>query len=88
MLFFFKLVTSLIFLIDELTLLLYCIYEYDMSPQEAGILFCVFASFLFIYGVCFAGYIIDKTNVKYALMIGFVLYAIGKFLLVFASTKL
>ena len=59
-----------------------------MSPYEAGIVFCVFAVCLFVYGVSFAGYIIDKTNVKYALMIGLILYAIGKFILIFASTRL
>lgn len=88
MMFFFKFITSLIFLIDELTMIMYCIYEYEMSPQEAGIVFCVLALCLFIYGITFAGYIIDKTNVKYALMIGFILYSIGKFILIFAASRL
>mgnify|MGYP001179074310 CR=1 FL=1 len=34
------------------------------------------------------GFIIDKTNVKFSLMIGLSLYATGKFILIFAATRL
>lgn len=87
MLFIFKFLTSLIFLIDDLTFLMYCIYEYNMSTSEAGIIICISALCLFSYGITIAGYIIDKTNVKYALMIGLCLYATGKFILIFAATR-
>jgi fucose permease len=88
MLFIFKLITSVIFLIDDLTFLLYCEYEFHMTQSEAGLLFCISALCLFTYGITIAGFIIDKMGVKYALMLGLSLYAIGKFVLIFADTRL
>lgn len=58
-----KFLTSLIFLIDDLTFLLYCMYEFHMGPSEAGLIFCVSALCLFAYGITISGYIIDKIGV-------------------------
>jgi len=58
-----------------------------MSPSEAGILFCISALFLFTYGLTIAGYIIDKMGVKQSLMLGLSLYAVAKFILIFADTR-
>ena len=88
MIFIFKFLTSLIFLIDDLTFLMYCQYEFGMTSSEAGLVFCISAICLFTYGITIAGFIIDKTNVKYSLMIGLSLYATGKFILIFADTRL
>ena len=77
----------MIFLIDDLTFLLYCQYEYNMSPSEAGIVFCVSALFLFTYGLTISGFIIDKLGVKYSLCLGLILYAVAKFFLIFAETR-
>ena len=51
-------------------------------------LFCVSAVCLFTYGITISGFIIDKMGVKYSLMLGLTLYAIGKFVLIFADTRL
>lgn len=88
MILFFKFTTSLIFLIDDLTFLLYCQYEYKMSEWEVGVLICFTALCLLTYGLTISGYIIDKWGVKWSLMFGFSLYAIAKFLLLFAETRL
>jgi MFS family permease len=81
-----KLVTSLVFLIDDLTFLVFCEYEFNMTQQEAGILFCVSAMFLFAYGLTISGYLIDKLGVKYSLVIGFLMMTVAKFTLTFASS--
>ena len=81
-----KLVTSLVFLIDDLTFLVFCEYEFNMTQQEAGILFCVSAMFLFAYGLTISGYLIDKMGVKYSLVLGFLMISIAKFMLTFAAT--
>ena len=59
-----------------------------MSPSEAGILFCCSALFLFTYGLTISGYIIDKLGVKYSLVTGLSLYAVAKFILIFAESRL
>ena len=87
LIFLFKFLTSLIFLIDDLTFLLYCEYEYHMTQSEAGILFCVSAICLFTYGLTISGFIIDKLGVKWSLMLGLGLYATAKFILIFADTR-
>lgn len=85
--FVFKFLTSLIILIDDLTFLLFCQYEFKMSQFEAGSLFCFFALSLFFYGLFVAGIIIDKMGVKNSLLLGLVLYAITKFILIFAEYR-
>ena len=82
-----KLFTSLIFLIDDLTFLLYCMYEFGMSQSEAGILFCVSALTLFIYGLTISGFLIDKMGVKGSMLFGLTLYAVAKFILIFADSR-
>jgi len=59
-----------------------------MTPSEAGILFCISACCLFVLGLTISGYIIDKIGVKGSLILGLTLYACGKFILVFAETRL
>ena len=88
MIIFVKFVTSLIFLIDDLTFLLYCQYEYHMTQSEAGILFAISAICLFVYGIGISGYIIDKVGVKWSLMLGLSLYAAAKFFLIFIETRM
>ena len=83
-----KLVSSLVFLIDDLTFLVYCEYEFGMSQQEAGVLFCVSALFLFAYGLTISGYLIDKLGVKWSLMIGFVALTAAKFMLTFVENQM
>jgi len=82
-----KLFMSMILLIDDLTFLLYCQYEYGLSISEAGVAFCISALCLFAYGLAISGYMIDKLGVKISLMIGLVLYSITKFIFIFAETK-
>ena len=43
---------------------------------------------LFTYGITISGFIIDKMGVKFSLMLGLSLYATGKFILLFADTRL
>ena len=74
-------------MIDDLTFLLYCQYEFKMSQFEAGSLFCFFALALFFYGLFIAGIIIDKCGVKTSLMLGLLLYGITKFILIFAEYR-
>lgn len=81
-----KLATSLTFLIDDLTFLVFCEYEFGMSQQEAGILFCVSALFLFAYGLTISGYLIDKLGVKISLALGFIALTIAKLVLTFADS--
>lgn len=81
-----KLLTSLIFLIDDLTFLVFCEYEFRMSQSEAGLLFCVSALFLFTYGLTISGYLIDVLGVKYSLIIGFINITIAKFILTFCES--
>ena len=83
-----KLVTSLVFLMDDLTFLVFCIYEFDMTQQEAGILFCVTALCLFMYGITISGYLIDKLGVKASLILGFLMLSIAKFVLTFADSRI
>ena len=59
-----------------------------MTPSEAGILFCISAICLFVYGLTISGFIIDKIGVKGSLLLGLSLYAAGKFILVFSETRL
>ena len=61
-----KCCTAMIFLIDDLTFLLYCEAEYHMSQSEAGLLYMTTAICLFIYAIVLAGPIIDKIGVKLA----------------------
>ena len=56
----------MIFLIDDLTFLLYCEQEYHMTQSEAGLLYMTTAICLFTYGIILAGPIIDKMGVKLA----------------------
>ena len=81
-----KLITSLIFLIDDLTFLVFCEYEFGMTQQEAGTLFCVSAMLLFAYGLTISGYLIDKMGVKYSLVLGFLMITTAKFLLTFVAS--
>lgn len=62
-------------------------YEYGMSQSEAGIIFCISALCLFIYGLTISGFLIDKIGVKYSLILGLTSYAIAKFVLIFADNK-
>lgn len=78
---------SLLLLIDDLTFLIYCQYEFKMSPWEAGALFALSALCLFTYGLTISGYIIDKLGVKWSLMIGLALYALANFMLLFAENR-
>jgi MFS family permease len=82
-----KFFTSLIFLIDDLTFLLYCEYEYHMTQSEGGVLFMSSALCLFTYGVILAGPIIDKMGVKLSLVLGLACYGLAKFLLIFLDTR-
>lgn len=77
----------MIFIIDDITFLLYCQYEFNMSTSEAGILFCISAICLFTYGLTITGPVVDKLGVKTSLMIGLVGYSITKFLLVFIEYR-
>jgi MFS family permease len=43
---------------------------------------------LFTYGLTISGFIIDKLGVKISLMLGLSLYAVAKFILIFADTRL
>jgi fucose permease len=58
-----------------------------MTPSEAGILFCISACCLFVFGLTISGFIIDKIGVKGSLILGLTLYASGKFILVFSETR-
>lgn len=82
-----KFFTSLIFLIDDLTFLLYCEYEYHMTQSEGGVLFMTSALCLFTYGLILAGPIIDKMGVKLSLILGLACYGLAKFLLIFLDTR-
>lgn len=77
----------MIFVIDDLTFLLYCQYEYNMSPSEAGILFCISAICLFVYGLTITGPIVDKFGIKVSLVLGLSLYCAVKFLFVFIEYR-
>lgn len=81
-----KFTSSLVFLIDDLTFLVFCQYEFGMTQQEAGVLFCISAMFLFGYGLTISGYMIDKLGVKLSLTIGFIMITISKFMLTFVSS--
>ena len=81
-----KLITSLVFLIDDLTFLVFCEYEFNMTQSEAGLLFCITALFLFTFGLTISGYIIDRIGVKYSLILGFLCISIAKFVLTFADS--
>lgn len=81
-----KMVTSLVFLIDDLTFLVFCEYEFNMTQSEAGLLFCVSALFLFTFGLTISGYLIDLLGVKYSLLLGFLCISISKFILTFAES--
>ena len=74
------------FLIDDLTFLVFCQYEFNMTQQEAGLLFCISALCLFIYGLTISGYIIDKMGVKFSLTLGFIMMTITKFMLTFIES--
>ena len=87
MIFVIKLFTSMMFLIDDLTFLVFCQYEFGMTQQEAGIMFCMSAMCLFIYGLTISGYLIDKMGVKFSLILGLTLIGLGKFLLTFVVDR-
>ncbi len=78
LIFIFKFFTSLVFLIDDLTFLLFCIYEFHMTVWETGVLFFCTALCVLAYGLTITGFIIDKLGVKFSLFIGFILYTIAK----------
>lgn len=82
-----KLFISMIFVIDDLTFLLYCQYEYGMSSSEAGILFCISAVCLFVYGLTITGPLVDKLGIKISMIIGLALLAVTKFLLIFLEYR-
>lgn len=77
----------MIFVIDDLTFLLYCQYEFNMSTSEAGILFCISAVCLFIYGLFLTGPLVDKCGIKTSLLIGISLYTLTKFLFIFIEYR-
>ena len=81
----FKFLSALIILIDDLTFLLFCQFEFKMTQLEAGTLFCYFSLGLFFYGLFAAGIIVDKLGVKNSLMLGLCLYAATKFIMTFAE---
>ena len=58
-----------------------------MSEFEAGIVFCISAVCLFVYGITISGFLIDKMGVKGSLLLGLSLYAVAKFVLIFADNK-
>lgn len=87
LIFIFKFLTSLVFLIDDLTFLLFCMYEFHMTVWETGVLFFCTAICLLTYGLTITGFIIDKIGVKFSIFIGFTLYAIAKFFLIFIDNK-
>ena len=75
------------FLIDDLTFLLFCVYEFHMTVWETGVLFFCTAICVLAYGLTITGFIIDKLGVKFSLFIGFLLYTIAKFFLIFIDNK-
>ena len=76
------------FLVDDLTFLLFCQYEFHMTVWEIGVLFACTAVCLLAYGLTISGFIIDKLGVKYSLVTGLSLYAVAKFILIFAESRL
>lgn len=87
LIFIFKFFTSLVFLIDDLTFLLYCLYEFHMTVWETGVLIFCTAICVLVYGLTITGFIIDKLGVKFSLFIGFVLYTMAKFFLIFIDNR-
>ena len=85
--FIFKFFTSLVFLVDDLTFLLFCRYEFHMTVWEIGVLFACTAVCLLAYGLTISGFIIDKLGVKFSSFIGFSLYACAKFFLIFIDNR-
>lgn len=77
----------MIFLIDDLTFLLFCQYEFHMTVWETGVLFFCTAICLLVYGLTISGFIIDKLGVKFSIFIGFSLYAAAKFFLIFIDNR-
>ena len=77
----------MIFLIDDLTFLLFFHYEFGLSVWEVGVLFFCTAICLLAYGITITGFIIDKLGVKFSMFIGFTLYAATKFFLIFIDNK-
>lgn len=77
----------MVFLIDDLTFLLFCQYEFHMTVWETGVLFCFTAICLLTYGLTISGFIIDKLGVKFSIFIGFSLYAASKFFLIFIDNR-
>ena len=74
------------FLIDDLTFLVFCQYEFGLTQGEAGILFCVSALFLFAFGLTISGYLIDTAGVKTSMLLGMTAIMISKFLLTFIDS--
>lgn len=58
-----------------------------MGTSEAGILFCISAICLFVYGLTITGPLVDKLGIKISLIIGLALYSSVKFMLVFIEYK-
>ena len=58
-----------------------------MSTSEAGILFCISAICLFVYGLTITGPLVDKLGIKISLIIGLGFYSFAKFLLVFIEYR-
>jgi predicted MFS family arabinose efflux permease len=58
-----------------------------MAIWEVGILFFFTALCVLAYGLTITGFIIDKLGVKFSLFIGFILYAVTKFFLIFIDNK-
>lgn len=58
-----------------------------MTVWETGVLFFCTAICVLAYGLTITGFIIDKLGVKFSLFIGFILYTIAKFFLIFIDNK-
>ena len=58
-----------------------------MTVWEGGVLIFVAAICVLIYGFTITGFVIDKIGVKFTLFIGFILYAITKFFLIFIDNR-
>jgi MFS family permease len=58
-----------------------------MTVWETGVLFFCTAICVLAYGLTITGFIIDKLGVKFSLFIGFILYTIAKFFLIFIDNR-
>lgn len=58
-----------------------------MSVWDTGVLFTCSAVLLLCYGLTISGFLIDKLGVKFSIFIGFSLFAIAKFFLIFIDNR-